>query len=350
MRILYDAFWWGSGPASNREVMRETFRAWVEATDDEFVLFTRHRHGETVRQEASEIAGKDIPVVTTRVAPHALALLIVMQVHALRPGYDAIFTQNFSIRARNSYVFLHDVLFMSNPEWFSWVERCYFALMSLTARRARRVFTSSQSEAARIRRHLHLRSVSAVGLGPRQSMLRAKSEAPPVPLRAGSFMLTVGRFNVRKNLARVVEAALLSERVSAAYPLVVVGDVIPEGSVAHVGNAISGGQVISLGFVSDGQLRWLYENCGTFVMASLGEGFGMPVAEAATFRRTSVLSGLDVFREIADGGYEADPLDVTSIMQAIQRAVDHPRPTELKQSLSWPVVADRIRLEIGASQ
>lgn len=349
MRVFYDAYWWASGPPSNREVMRETFRAWAEHSDDEFVLFTRHRDRELVALEASQIAKRNVTVVTTRLAPHGIAVLIAMQLHRRHVNADAVFTQNFSVRGRNSFVFLHDVLFLSNPAWFSAIERLYFSLMSLTAGRARRIFTSSESEATRIKTYLRLQNTTAVGLGPRQSMLRAEPEAPSESLRSQRFMLAVGRFNVRKNLARAVEAAVSSGRISDNYPLVVVGDPIPRGSIPQAEEAIERGRVITLGFVSDSQLRWLYENCGTFIMVSLGEGFGMPVAEAATFERTSVLSKLDVFREIAEDAYEANPVSVESISHAIQRAVDERRPTKLRQPLSWSAVASKIRNEIGAT-
>src|SRR6185503_7722923 len=38
--------------------------------------------------------------------------------------------------------------------------------------------------------------------------------------------------------------------------------------------------VIFPGFVSEGQLRWLYENCQAYVFPTLSEGFGLPPLEA----------------------------------------------------------------------
>ena len=38
--------------------------------------------------------------------------------------------------------------------------------------------------------------------------------------------------------------------------------------------------VVLTGYVSDGELEWLYRNCFGFVYPSLFEGFGMPVLEA----------------------------------------------------------------------
>ena len=44
--------------------------------------------------------------------------------------------------------------------------------------------------------------------------------------------------------------------------------------------AIGTDRVIDLGFVSDDELRWLYQNAGAFYLPSQMEGYGLPVAEA----------------------------------------------------------------------
>ena len=44
--------------------------------------------------------------------------------------------------------------------------------------------------------------------------------------------------------------------------------------------ALGADRVIELGFVSDDELRWLYQNAGALFMPSTFEGYGLPVAEA----------------------------------------------------------------------
>lgn len=50
---------------------------------------------------------------------------------------------------------------------------------------------------------------------------------------------------------------------------------------------------------SDEVLRLLYQNCCGLLMASKGEGFGLPIIEAAYFNKPMLIRDLPVFREIA---------------------------------------------------
>lgn len=56
--------------------------------------------------------------------------------------------------------------------------------------------------------------------------------------------------------------------------------------------------------VSDRELTFLYENARAFIMASMIEGFGMGVVEAAKYQKPLILRDIPVFREIAsDNAY-----------------------------------------------
>lgn len=50
---------------------------------------------------------------------------------------------------------------------------------------------------------------------------------------------------------------------------------------------------------SDGVLLALYQNCSGLIMASKGEGFGLPLIEAAYFNKPMLVRDIPVFREIA---------------------------------------------------
>ncbi|VWD15332.1 glycosyl transferase family 1 [Burkholderia lata] len=61
----------------------------------------------------------------------------------------------------------------------------------------------------------------------------------------------------------------------------------------------NGKRIIWLEDVSDGQLGWLYKNLGGLVMASMAEGFGLPLVEAMHYGMPILARDLPVFREIA---------------------------------------------------
>lgn len=346
--MLFDAYWWEKGPVSNREVMREILRTWLLTFDDDLTVFVPHAIKHSVAGEILALTGRDVKVVSTRVRPHGIGLLTVLQWRARGAGYDAVLTQNFSLRHSRSGTFVHDVLFKSNPSWFTWLERRYFSLITASIARASVILTSSHSEATRVTTLTRAREVVPVGLGPRSSMLRAPAEEPSLNLRPGQFVLSVGRFNLRKNLTRVAQAA--EPLVSPDCPLVIVGDKIPIEGQANRGfaRAIASGAIVAPGFVSDSSLRWLYENCRAFVMASLGEGFGMPVAEAAAIGKPVVASDIAVFREIVADAFFVDPYSVNSIRAGIQEAMDTNRVAHPVAELNWESVARNIREQLVA--
>ncbi|MCK5749809.1 MAG: hypothetical protein KAH44_26575, partial [Oricola sp.] len=123
-----------------------------------------------------------------------------------------ILSQNFSPLGGASAVFIHDLMFVEHPEWFGFLERMYFRLMRRMRNNVRLVLTSSETEVDRISSVLRGRvPAAAVGLGV-ETFTEIASR--PIPgLDRGKFLLTVGRLNVRKNLAGTIRAAQLSRRI-----------------------------------------------------------------------------------------------------------------------------------------
>ncbi|HUD08373.1 MAG TPA: glycosyltransferase family 1 protein, partial [Candidatus Saccharimonadales bacterium] len=142
----------------------------------------------------------------------------------------------------------------------------------------------------------------------------------------------VGRPQPHKNLERLIDAF---SGLHTAYPnlkLVLVGktDVLYERLKAHVKN--TGCQnVIFTGFVSDGQLRWLYEHCALYVFPSLSEGFGLPGLEAMAAGVPVVSSKATCLPEIY--GLAAryfDPYDTSDITRSMQEVLSN---QQLQQKL-----------------
>ena len=53
--------------------------------------------------------------------------------------------------------------------------------------------------------------------------------------------------------------------------------------------------------VSDGELLWAYAHADALIAASLQEGFGLPLVEAAHFGLPLICSDIPVFREVTGG-------------------------------------------------
>ncbi len=129
----------------------------------------------------------------------------------------------------------------------------------------------------------------------------------------GRFLLTVGSIGNRKNQQRCIAAFALSGLAECGFSYVICGGKEPGFDRVELAARATPG-VVLLPYVSDAALSWLYRNADGFVLASLLEGFGMPVAEAISKGLVPLVSANSVLSEVAgDGAVAADPSDEASI-------------------------------------
>jgi glycosyltransferase involved in cell wall biosynthesis len=349
MKIVFDAYWWRSGPTSLRHVLREIVLAWTRIhPQDELALVVRRRDVDLI-----DDVPEGITVVGSRWRPQALLAGRATETARRRLGYDVVVTQNFAARSRGrSAVYLHDVLFITDPGWFSRIERLYFSFMPRWVDRADIVFSSSAAEGRRIKAHTRARRVVPVGLGLSTELVGPTTTEPVEGLVPGRFLLTVGRLNSRKNLGRTVRAALEGGAATPDRPIVVVGAGDPEHLAADPAfeEALANGALRITGHVSDAQLRWLYGSTALFVFLSLGEGFGMPPVEARHFGAPVLASDLPVFREnLANEAAYTDPLDEHAIAGAMRDLLtgqdDRSSRMEARHDWAATVIAMRAALD-----
>ena len=319
MKVVFDAYWWTSGPPSLRHVLREIVFAWHRVfPDDELTL--------VVRQPAKDVPD-DVTTVTSALRPQALLATRAVASVARSIDADLVVSHNFAPRLASglSTIYLHDVLFATNPEWFTRLERAYFSRMIRWAPRADIVFTSSRVEADRISEHTAARTVLPVGLGLSTELVATgERDDPDETVRPGHFVLTVGRLNARKNLGTVIRGALATGLVHRERPLLIVGSANGRGERFDraTQRAVDEGAVRFTGFVDEARLRWYYRHASLFVYLSLGEGFGMPPVEAAYFSAQILVSDLPVFRETLGAAADyVDPTDHDAVRTAMRDAI-----------------------------
>jgi glycosyltransferase involved in cell wall biosynthesis len=354
MRILFDAYWWATGPVSNRQVLRQIICSWLQQfPQDEVVLAVKH--GDLAATSAE--VPSSVTLIATRLKPQGISAIVELPFLAKRTGADVIVTHNFTPLFGRSGVFIHDFLFVTNPEWFTRKERAYFRLMPLSARLSNVVFSSTRNEAKRIARVIGTRKkVAATGLALNPALIEAAPERPGMLPPMGSYILTVGRLNVRKNLEFTATAAARSRSITREHPLVIAGAFHGKSTTfSHeVTEAIAAGRIVLSGHVTDAELSWLYQHAAAFVFMSLDEGFGLPPLEALYFERTVIASDIAVMREVLGPfGLYVDPTDVVAMSNAID-SLD-PRGISanigrsrkyVTESYSWAATVTTMRTEL----
>ena len=157
----------------------------------------------------------------------------------------------------------------------------------------------------------------------------------PIPGIQRPFFLTVGALETRKNQRTAIEAFGRHgfARRGVSYILCGARGAGAE-EIAEAAARTSG--VKMLGYVSDAQLRWLYQEASAFVLPSLLEGFGMPVLEAALHGLVAIISRESALAEAVSGlAIQVDPLSVSAMGEAMESvlALDERRHQELKNAL-----------------
>lgn len=346
MRVLIDAFWWFDGPPSGKNVLRSTVFAWATIYPQDVITLLLPRRDRNRNELLNIAAGyPNISFSFTYAPQQALAAATA---GAFSRRYDAVLTQNFSpiFGPSKRCVFIHDLMFAEHPEWFTRKERIYLRLIVATMRRAQAVFTSSTSEAERIRRHSPISptKIKSAGLALSVDFANAYPKALELSLPS-KFLLSVGRINVRKNLELLVQSLMEAELISAHQPLVIVGTRDgAQGRKEALDAATAAGAVIWTGSINDSELKWAYQNCEAFIFPSLDEGFGLPVLEALESGAVVVLSDIPAFREFGNIGYFFDPHDGEDIIQKVDLALAAKgMPTDELNSKSWLSVVGKLR-------
>jgi glycosyltransferase involved in cell wall biosynthesis len=145
-------------------------------------------------------------------------------------------------------------------------------------------------------------------------------------LQNKEYIMYVGRPTPHKNLWRLVEAFANLQIERPALRLVLAGKLDANyerirKEVQHRG--LEG--VVFTDFVSDGELRWLYENCAAYAFPSLSEGFGLPGLEAMQHGAPVVSSNASCLPEVyGNAAHYFNPLDITDMATKLADVLDSP--------------------------
>lgn len=207
---------------------------------------------------------------------------------------------------------------------FAVKQAIYRGLVRQVAARSRRLITLSDYVKHDLQAfaHMGLDKVSTTYLA---ADAIADAPQPVAGLAQAPFILYVGRPQPHKNLHALIDAYALLRARLPALKLAIAGsaDALMERLQAYARARGLGTDVVFTGYVSEGQLRWLYEQTRAYVFPSLSEGFGLPGLEAMVHGAPVVASNASCLPEIyGDGAHYFSPHDTAAMAAAILDVVD----------------------------
>jgi len=263
------------------------------------------------------------------------------------------------VARRRQLVVLHDAGTLANPATYSlpfrgWYRWMFGGLM----RRAGIVATVSKFSASELMSRVGGRAENIELMpGAGDHILRAQAD-PRVIERLGlsrrPYVLAVGSRTPNKNFTGVAKAAALLGDLGVKV-------VAAGGSNARVFNGVEldNESLVLAGYVTDGELRALYERAACFVFPSFYEGFGIPPLEAMHCGCPVIVSDRASLPEVC--GQAAlycnpdDPLDIAAKLRRV--LTSHLLQEELREAgrararqFSWGRAATQLEELLGADQ
>ena len=174
----------------------------------------------------------------------------------------------------------------------------------------------------------------------------ADKPEPIKDLGGKPFLMYVGRPTPHKNLWRLIQAFAQLKKQHPDLILALAGKMDDnyraiQAKVEQAGIL----DVIFCGFVSEGQLRWLYEQCQAYVFPSLSEGFGLPGLEAMAHGAPVIASDATCLPEIyGNAALYFKPTEINDIAETIDKVLSD---GQLRQEL---VTAGTKRLQMYSWQ
>lgn len=228
---------------------------------------------------------------------------------------------------RRQHVVVHDAAVFSLPQAYSWKFRAaYKALHHGLARTGASILTVSEFSRQDLARHLHL-PAQQIGVLPEsgEHMLRLAADDSVLDqhqLRQRPFVLAVSSNHMGKNFAFVAQALLeLSKQQGQPSFDVVVAGGSNSAVFAQRGTDLPP-FIKRVGYVSDEQLRSLYEHAACFVFPSVYEGFGLPPLEAMSLGCPVLAADAASIPEVCgDAALYFNPHQSASLITALQHVM-----------------------------
>lgn len=201
---------------------------------------------------------------------------------------------------------VHDIFPLTNPKWFKYFSRVFFRLALGTHTDSYKLFDSHSSKVSfqeyfgdlsTIDSQVMYCKIRRLAVDQHCNSCRACNSL--IQIKSGSFALAVGTIEPRKNYEFLLESWIsVFNDQKKKLPLFIVGEKGWKTNRLIKKFEKNTNEVKWLGGVCDSSLHDLYSCSTVFVSASKAEGFNLPVEEAISYGVPTVVSSIDVHREI----------------------------------------------------
>jgi glycosyltransferase involved in cell wall biosynthesis len=301
-----------------------------------FSVFTGPQGIEALRDEdwVGDIALETHPLLGLP-GGKAISELTLLGWLAPRRGVDLLYSIALTgpLRTRATHVVnIADTTWITHPDPGEMqTVRLWRTIVPPVARRADRIIAISEAGRGDIVKHLRVPAERIDVVYPGPGLEAEPAATPDAELRAhlalgdGPLVISVSSQKAHKNLMRLVEAMRVVVRSHPDAQLVLPGNVTEHGRelLAAAGKLGIADNLVLPGWVSDEDMEGLYAAASVFTVASLAEGFGLPVVEA--MRRGVPVASSNAGSLPEAGGQAAryfDPTDADAIAAAILAILD----------------------------
>ncbi len=367
MRIGIDAKQYFTGPVSSRVILQnllpQLFDLYTE--HDWFVFFDKKDE-----HRVNPFSHQKISIRYVHTPTNMLSNLLLLPRQIRKDNLDVTLFMMFApfIKKSKSVVFIHDVLFMDHPEYFTWKEKSYFKPILWLTKKADRIICTTNYVSDKLLQYHFVKSkakidIASLGISNEfrpvekheEQLLNAIREKFNLP---ESYILFVGRLNARKNIEGLLKAVPLI--MDKEIKIVIVGEENWKAPDLKglLSDPVLAKRILFTGKITDHELEAVYAMATIFCFPSFAEGFGLPPLEAMASGIPVIVSKTSAIPEVCgDAAVYIDPDQPEEIASAISMLLtdktfyDEKKQAGLKRAanFTWEKTAHQVMKSLVAA-
>lgn len=327
VRIGIDAKWYFDGPPSGKMVIRNLVNEICQLKSKlKFYIILDKK----CKSLYLDLENSNVEKVYVWNGNNLLSNVFFVPFVAQKYNLDVILYQtSVSFWGKHKKIaYIHDLIYISHPQYFSILERLYLKPLKILTRFADFIITVSNSEKNRFS-ELEFTDKEVLVLHHGYDFIFNKSNTlkfnSSVDLQEkynlpDKYILYVGRINTRKNIPNLLKS--LTCLKDKEIKLVLVGN--REWKIDNIETLLKhknlSNRIIQTGSVTNEELAILYANAYIFCFPSFEEAFGLPPLEAMASGIPVVVSNSSSLPEVCgDAAIYVDANDCEAIADGISR-------------------------------